>query len=271
MRGKLARVASSHFRFDPGSSGCDTEPVNSPIPVAFNWSGGKDSAHALGRLLADDRYELRCLVTTVHGDQPASTVHEVPLWLLQAQADAIGVPLRQVQLAGSGLGDYFEKMSAFAIELADDGVRAVAFGDLEFSGALTHREQLFNPVGLEVIEPLWKLSSAEAMDQFLASGIDARIVVVDASVLDQSWLGRRIDRKFVGDLPPGVDPCGEYGEYHSFVTSAPYFRHEVPLAATGAKFLERQIGTREGAKTFGYWILGLQCQPDESATTEIGH
>lgn len=226
-----------------------------PVPVAFQWSGGKDSAHALGRLLRDERYEVRSLVTTVDGATGDSTVHQLPATLLQAQAAAIGLPLDLVPLAGEGLGDYAAVMGEVAHRLRQEGVRAVAFGDLEHSGAVDHREALFAPAGLAVIEPLHGMTSPQCLQDFLRSHIEAITVVVDASVLDRSHLGVRLDDAFVASLPDGCDPCGEYGEYHTLVINAPYFRSPVPFTVLDHERIERRIGTTDGVQTFAYWQL----------------
>lgn len=230
-----------------------------PIPVAFCWSGGKDSALALGRLLGDDRYEVRSLLSTVHGPEPVASVHEVPLRLLRAQAEAIGLPLESVALSNSGLVDYAEAMGRTADRLYGEGIRAVGFGDLEHSGALRHREGIFGPSGLAVVELLWGMTSQECADEFLRSRIEALTVVADASVLSADHLGVWLDRTFIEGLPDGCDPSGEFGEYHSFVVDAPYFLHPVPFVTRGSAYIERQIGTHRGIKTFGYWQLRLEC------------
>lgn len=243
---------------DPAHRSVASRGMTDRIRVAVQWSGGKDSAHALGRLLADDRYDVRCLVTTVHGEEPVSSVHDLPLAVLQAQATAIGVPLHPVVLAGPGLEDYPDAMRATARRLQEEGVDAVAFGDLEHSGARQHREALFGPLGLSVVEPLWGLTSAECMEAYLRTGIEARTVVVDADVLGREHLGVVLDRAFVDGLPEGCDPCGELGEYHSVVTDAPWFRHPVDLTVDGVEHVERRIGTTDGVRTFRYWQLRVR-------------
>jgi uncharacterized protein (TIGR00290 family) len=232
--------------------------VPTPVPVAFQWSGGKDSAHALGRLLIDDRYDVRTLVCTVHGPDRLSSVHEVPEQLLRAQAEAIGLPLRIVALADAGLGDYAGAMAEAADHWRSNDIRAVAFGDLDHSGALPHRQEVFGPAGLTVLEPLNGMTSAECMRRFLRSGIDAVTVVVDAAVLGRDHLGRPLDGAFLDALPAGCDPCGEYGEYHTFVRSAPYFQRAVRFTAGRPERLARTIGTTDGPQTFGYWRLRLR-------------
>ena len=231
--------------------------MTSPTRLAFHWSGGKDSAHALGRLLADDRHAVRCLVTTVDAATGASTVHGIPPWLLEAQADAIGLPLHTVRLRDPGLADYREAMTAHATTLRDEGIEAVGFGDLHRSGARRHHEALFTPLGLEVVEPLWQMTSHECVAAFLASGIEARIIVVDADVLGREHVGAVLDRELVDALPDGCDPCGELGEYHTVVTDAPYFRGPVPLPQAPVEHVVRRVGTSAGVREFRYWTWSL--------------
>jgi uncharacterized protein (TIGR00290 family) len=232
--------------------------VTTGVPVALHWSGGKDSTLALARLREDGHHDVRCLVTTVE-DGPAgveASVHGVPVRLLRAQADAVGLPLDVVRV-GAGLSGYGEAMAAAARRWVEAGVRAVAFGDLEHSGALPHRESLWGPLGLAVVEPLWGMSSRDCVDAFVATGASAVTVVVDADVLSRRHLGVPVDPDFLAGLPTGCDPCGEGGEYHSFVRDAPFFSAPVPLEAGAAELVTRRIGTTDGVREFRYWCLPL--------------
>lgn len=224
------------------------------MPTALQWSGGKDSALALGRLLPTAEHEVRCLVTVVDGQQ-RSTVHGLPLRLLRDQADALGLPLETVLVEDPGLRDYPEKMTAAARQLQRQGIRALAFGDLSASGARSHHERLFEPLGLDVVEPLWGMTSRECIESLLVSGVEARVVVVDGAVLGPETIGRLVDRGFVESLPTGCDPCGELGEFHTVALDAPFFRHAVPMPAGEVETLEYEIGTSEGPRTFRHHRL----------------
>ncbi|RNI20629.1 ATP-binding protein [Flexivirga caeni] len=228
------------------------------MPVAFHWSGGKDSAHALGRLLTDERYDVRCLLTTVHAVRDESTVHGLPTALLQAQAAAIGLPLRIVELHGAGLDGYNEAMEVETRRLRSEGITGCAFGDLEHSDVLQYKEIQFAPLGVKVIEPLWGMSPQECSEDFLASGIEAITVVVNAAVLDREHLGVPVDRSFVRTLPAGCDPCGEFGEFHTFTWNAPYFSSPVRFAIGDSERIERRISTSSGDQEFAYWRLHLR-------------
>ncbi len=228
-----------------------------PVPTALHWSGGKDSAHALARLLEGATHEVQCLVTVLdpHG---RSTVHGLSEAVLERQAEAIGLPLSTVVVADEGLRDYAEVVSASALRLRERGVRAVAFGDLSASGAVVHHERVFGPVGLDVVEPLWGLASGEAVDEVLRLGIEARVITVDDGVLGPELLGRAVDREFLESLPVGCDPSGELGEYHTVVVDAPFFRHRVALRERGVEGIQRTIGTSAGTRTFGYHRLRVE-------------
>lgn len=224
------------------------------MPTALQWSGGKDSAHALVRLRAGGTHDVRCLVSVVDG-QGRSTVHGLPLRVLRAQADAAGLPLETVVVADAGLRDYPSAMSVAARGLHERGVRAVAFGDLGSSGARVHHERIFAPTGLEVVEPLWDMTSHEAVQRCVDAGIVARIVVVDAAVLGPELLGRALDEEVIAGLPPGCDPSGERGEYHTVVVDAPGFAHPLDLHDDGMECVEHVIGTSRGSEVFRYHRL----------------
>jgi len=211
----------------------------------------------LGRLLADARYEVRCLVTTIDATREESSVHGLPTHLLRAQADAAGLPLLTVALSGPGLDDYVEVMNTATRELHRDGIRAFAFGDLEHSGALAYREDQFTPHGVEMVEPLWGMTSDQCMAEYLGSGIQSITVVVDASLLGRDHLGVPVDEAFIDALPANCDPCGETGEYHTFVWNAPYFRSPVGFTTGRTEYLEHRIGTQDGVKEFTYWRMHL--------------
>lgn len=224
-------------------------------PTVFHWSGGKDSAQALGRLLLDPAYDVVRLVTTTSRATGRSTVHGTPPHLLHAQADRIGLPLEVIELPGKDLDGYLAAMESHARTLVAEGVQAVAFGDLTVSQARPLKEAQFGPHGLHVLEPLDGLSSAEVMASLLTSGIEARCVVVDADRLDRDRLGRPVDEDFLAQLPAGVDPAGELGEYHSFVVDAPWFTAPIPLETGEPVLIESVVGTTSGPRTYQWWAL----------------
>ncbi|HVV48908.1 MAG TPA: ATP-binding protein [Polyangia bacterium] len=225
--------------------------------AAFHWSGGKDSALALGLLLARGDVRVDRLVTTVHPERGESSVHGLSVELLEAQARSIGIELQTVPLPGPGLEGYVETIEETAVEMRREGIDAFAFGDLTCSDVRRHKEEQFGRLGIEVLEPLWGMSSRECIEAFLRSGIRA-VTVVDANVLQRTDVGVPIDRAFVDRLPEGADPCGEFGEYHSFVYDGPLFDRPIEFTLAAARSLEREIGTTEGVRRYAYWLATPQ-------------
>jgi uncharacterized protein (TIGR00290 family) len=226
--------------------------------AAFHRSGGKDSALALSTLLAQGDVVVDRLVTTTHPERRESTVHGLPVELLEAQARSIGIGLQTIPMPGAGLDGYVEVMRAAAKQMRREGIGAFAFGDLTCSDVRRHKEEQFGPLGIEVLEPSWGMTSPECIEKFLHSGIQAVTVVVDASVLGQDDVGVRLDRRFIERLPEGADPCGEFGEYHSFAYDGPLFRRPVGFSLSAPRRLEREIGTTEGMRCYAYWLVTPQ-------------
>lgn len=222
--------------------------------AAFHWSGGKDSALALSRLLAHENVVVDRLVTTTHPERGESTVHGLPVALLEAQARSIGIGLQTIPLSGAGLDGYVEAMRMAAMEMRREGIDAFAFGDLTCSGVRRSKEEQFGPLGIEVLEPLWGMTSSECIETFLASGLQAVTVVVDASVLNKDDVGVRLDRQFIERLPAGADPCGEFGEYHTFAYDGPLFQRPVGFSLSAPSHIEREIRTTEGMRRYTYWL-----------------
>jgi uncharacterized protein (TIGR00290 family) len=224
----------------------------------MHWSGGKDSALALSTLLARDDVRVDRLITTIHAERQESTVHGLPLDLLAEQARSIGLPLQAVALPGAGLDGYVEVMRELAVQVRQEGIDSFAFGDLGCSDVRRYKEDQFGPLGIEIIEPLWELTSTQCIEAFLASGIRAVTIVVDAGVLEQGDVGVGLDRAFVDRLPEGVDPCGEFGEYHTFAYDGPLFAWPVAFTLSPPRRLEREIRTTSGAQRYTYWLATPQ-------------
>ena len=200
------------------------------IKTVFNWSGGKDSAHALLRAQQSDNYEIVALLTTVNRATRRSTMHDIPLQLLQVQADSIGIPFHVVNLAPKGnIEDYGAAMSQAVMHFKVLGVTHFIFGDIFLHDVRKYREQQLARHGIEVVEPLWGKTSEKVMEDFLVSGLRTVVVTTMADGLGAEAIGREIDRDFIGSLPDGFDPNGENGEYHTFCYGGPIFRYPIPF------------------------------------------
>ncbi len=230
------------------------------VKAVFNWSGGKDSAHALLRALESGRYEIAALLTTVNRDTHRSTMHGIPLPLLQAQAESIGIPLHVVDLTPAGtMEEYGTAMSQAAEHFRRQGIRHFIFGDIFLHDVRGYRERQLAPLGIEVVEPLWGRTSEAVMRDFLDSGLQTVVVTTMAEVLGPEAIGRRIDRAFIDSLPAGTDPNGENGEYHTFCYDGPLFRHPVPFRLGSPIGRTYDVRLDDGSThTYAYWFADLE-------------
>jgi uncharacterized protein (TIGR00290 family) len=199
------------------------------ISAYMNWSGGKDSSLALWKVLQQKEYDIRWLLTSVNSVHNRISMHGVRRELLQAQAISIGIPLTTIELPEQpGMAEYEAEMMKAVQKMQTAHIAHSVFGDIFLEDLRVYREQKLRTAGIECVFPIWKIDTAELMRQFLAAGFKAIIVCVNEKYLDKSFCGRLIDESFCNDLPPGVDICGENGEFHSYVFDGPIFAHPVP-------------------------------------------
>jgi len=200
-----------------------------PEDVLFCWSGGKDSAMALHALQsAAGEYRVTALLTTVTENYDRVSMHGVRRVLLERQAESIGLPLHEVPIPPQCVNTTYEaRMKEALLEHYAKGVRHVAFGDIFLEDLRVYREQNLAQVGMNALFPIWKRDTRELAQDFLRLGFRAIAVCVDPRVLDPSFAGRVLDEAFFADLPAGVDPCGENGEFHTFVYEGPIFHKPI--------------------------------------------
>lgn len=196
--------------------------------VLVAWSSGKDSAWMLHRLRRDPAAEVVGLLTTLEEDSGRVGMHGVPAPLVRAQAASLDLPLAEVPLPWPCPNEtYIARVKAALEAQRSTGVDTVAFGDLFLDDVRRWREDTFGAFELEF--PLWGEDTAELAREMLAGGLEAVVTAVDTEALDSSLLGRAFDEALLDALPPGVDPCGENGELHTFVTNGPGFGRSVPV------------------------------------------
>jgi uncharacterized protein (TIGR00290 family) len=199
-----------------------------PEAVLFSWSGGKDSAMALHVLRSAGTHRVTALLTTVTEEFDRISMHGVRRVLLKQQAESIGLPLHAVLIPPQSVNAIYElRMKEALEEHFAVGVRRVAFGDIFLEDLRMYREQNLAQIGMQALFPIWKRDSRELARDFLRLGFQAITVCVDPRILDSSFVGRILDGSFFADLPPGVDPCGENGEFHTFVFDGPVFQTPV--------------------------------------------
>jgi uncharacterized protein (TIGR00290 family) len=203
-------------------------------PVLLAWSGGKDSSLALARLRADPTVRVCALVTAVTTDYDRISIHGVRRDLLERQAGAIGLPLIVAPLAAGAPNAAYEETWAGALGEGArrfDGANHVAYGDLFLEEVRAYRDTQLRALGCTPVYPLWGEDTARLARRFVDDRFRAVLTCVDTTQLDGKFAGREFDDAFLGELPPSVDPCGERGEFHTFVWDGPHMRHPVPVVA----------------------------------------
>jgi uncharacterized protein (TIGR00290 family) len=196
--------------------------------VLVAWSSGKDSAWTLQRLRRAPDVEIAGLLTTVDEGSGRVAVHAVRNTLLEAQARSAGLPLHRIALPRPCPNAQYEAAFArfFAAEAA--GVTHVAFGDLFLEDVRRYRERQFGSLGIGLLFPLWGEPTGALAEEMVDGGLRAWITCVDTRQAPRDWAGRLYDRNLLAELPAGVDPCGERGEFHTFAFAGPMFRQTIP-------------------------------------------
>lgn len=221
-----------------------------PKSVVMSWSGGKDSCMALYEITRSGEYRIEALLTTVTRDYERISMHGVRKQLLERQAASLGIPLHQVFISkGANNAEYESQFEAALSEYKQRGIDTVAFGDLFLEDIRLWRDRFLARHGMVGLYPVWKRDTKIAIEDFIAQGFRTVIVCVDPKQLDSRFAGRVIDGGLLSELPPGCDPCGENGEFHSFVFDGPIFREPV-------RFKPGEIVCRDG-----FWFSDLI--PDE--------
>lgn len=199
--------------------------------VALSWSSGKDSAWALHLLRQQNQYEIAGLLTTVNTAFDRVAMHGTRRELVEMQAEATGLPLATVPLPWPcSNADYEQIMDGVCRNAVAQGVTAIAFGDLFLQDIRDYREKQLQGTGLEPVFPLWQIPTAQLAEDMIAGGLRAKLVCVDPKKLSPDSAGRDFDRQLLADLPAGVDPCGENGEFHTCVYAGPMFNREIPVS-----------------------------------------
>ncbi len=196
--------------------------------VIVSWSGGKDCVLALHEILAANAYEVKELLTTVNTDSDRTSAHMVRSVLLEQQASSLGFHLQKMCVQRSADNVEYEKeLLRFLEKNRNDGVSTVVFGDIFLEDVKEYRERILSKVGLRGLFPLWGKNTRTLAQCFIDSGFKAIVSVVDSNFLDKDFAGREFDGSFLSDLPKGIDPCGENGEFHTFVYNGPIFSRKV--------------------------------------------
>ena len=196
----------------------------------LSWSGGKDSALALFELSQSEKYEVAGLLTAITKEYERISMHGVRVSLLEQQAGALDLPLKKIFITKNATNDEYDSAMAKACdEIKKEGITSVAFGDIFLEDLKLYREKNLAKVGMQAVFPLWKIPTKELVEEFLSNNFQAITVTCDPRKLSEHYVGRRMDKDFFDSLPADVDPCGENGEYHSFVYNSPNFSSMIPI------------------------------------------
>jgi uncharacterized protein (TIGR00290 family) len=196
--------------------------------ILFAWSGGKDSAMALFDVKKKRDLEISALMTTVTGEYNRISMHGVREKLLKRQAVSLGFPLEIVRISQkASIGECEDTMRELLIRYKELGVYSVAFGDIFLDDLKKYREDNLSQIDMKGIFPIWKRDTQQLAREFIKSGFQAIITCVDTKVLGEHFVGREFDEAFLSELPESIDPCGENGEFHSFVYGGPIFRDKI--------------------------------------------
>ncbi|MBN1871394.1 MAG: diphthine--ammonia ligase [Candidatus Omnitrophica bacterium] len=208
--------------------------------IILSWSGGKDSAFCLYKISRDAIYKVRAILTTVSKDHERISMHGVRTELLRIQAERLDLPLEIVYIPkNSSQEEYEDAMERVLLRYKRDGIDDVAFGDIFLEDVRRNRTENLSKLDMNAIFPLWGCDTRDTAQELINAGFRSVITCVDLKVLNGSFSGRIYDEQFLKDLPAGVDPCGENGEFHSFVFDGPIFRRKIDFKK-GRKFIRRK-------------------------------
>lgn len=245
----------------------------SKTKAIFNWSGGKDSALSLYHVLKQGNFDIQNLMTTVNAKFDRISMHGVRRELLYAQGESIGIPIKEIRLPEMPtMSEYDAIMKTVLTDLSNQAITHSIFGDIFLEDLRTYRENKLQEVGLKGHFPLWKRDTTELVHEFIDLGFKTIVVCVKADLLDQEFAGRIIDKEFLKDLPKGVDPCGENGEFHTFVFDGPIFKTPIPYELGEKVFREYKApknqndicSTKPSKKLAGFHFCDLIPMEDET-------
>lgn len=210
--------------------------------VIFCWSSGKDSALALYRIFESQKYEVACLLTTITEGYQRVGMHGVSRRLVKKQADALSLILEEVFIPqSSSLLEYEFRMYSVLSKYSKKGVKTVVFGDIFLQDLKKYRVDKLAKVGMRALFPLWKEESTLIVREFIDKGFKAIVTCVDSHLLGKELCGEEFDARFLSRLPKGIDPCGENGEFHTFVYSAPLFKEKLNFKKGKIVFRENRF------------------------------
>ena len=226
--------------------------------VFFNWSGGKDSSLAFYHILKQKEFSIEYLLTNISAEHQRISMHGISLELLKLQAESLDIPLETMSIIKDAtMEDYGKQVTDKMAFFTNKQISDCVFGDIFLEDLKTYRENQLKPLGITAHFPLWKRPTSEIIKEFIDLGFKAKVVSINAKLLDQSFVGRELDQSFINDLPDNVDVCGENGEFHSFVYDGPIFKQPLPIKV--GKIVKREYKSDENSEwDTAFWFADLE-------------
>jgi uncharacterized protein (TIGR00290 family) len=229
----------------------------------FSWSGGKDSAYCLHKILSENLFDVKYLLTTLNHNFKRISMHGVREELLDAQADSIGIPLLKVWVKEGTNDEYERQMREILLKAKSEDIGHVIFGDIFLEDLRVYRENNLAKVDMKAVFPLWKMNTTSLINDFINQEFKTVLCCTNDGYLGQEWVGREIDKLFVEQLPDNVDPCGENGEYHTFCYDGAIFKNKVNFILGEKVYKPLEIKTTDNSVcssntiTKGFWFVDL--------------
>jgi uncharacterized protein (TIGR00290 family) len=231
-------------------------------PVILSWSGGKDSAMVAYHLLASQKYEIAALLTTVTEEYDRISMHGVRCELLERQAESLAIPLHKVMIPKECPNEIYEKrMNDAFTHFKARGLTKIAYGDLFLEDIRQYRDERLAQAGMTGVYPIWLRDTDELVRTFIGLGFKAKLACVDTQAIDASFAGREIDASLLQDLPRSADPCGEHGEYHSFVYAGPILKKPIDCKAGETTMRASRFNYCDIVSTEAHGELCRSCRP----------
>ena len=227
----------------------------------FCWSGGKDSAYCLHKVLSERTYDVRYLLTTVNDTHKRISMHGVREELLEKQVEAIGIPLVKVKVSEGTNTEYEKQMEAILLNAKSEGIQHVIFGDIFLEDLRAYREKNLEKIGMKGIFPIWKSDTKWLINDFISKGFKTITCCINDGYFGKEWIGKEIDQHFIENLPGNVDPCGENGEFHTFCYEGPVFKRKINFSIGEKVYKAIEVKTDDictsSSNTKGFWFCDL--------------
>ena len=227
----------------------------------FCWSGGKDSAYCLNKVLSEQLFDVHYLLTTISEPYNRISMHGVRAELLNQQAESIGIELLTVKVSEGTNVEYEQQMETTLLKAKSEGIYHVIFGDIFLEDLRLYRENNMKKIGMQCVFPIWKLDTKWLIHDFIAKKFKTITCCINDGYLSENWIGREIDTDFIENLPSTVDYCGENGEFHTFCYDGPVFKNKIEFNKGEIIYKELEIKTDNSDKTThntkGFWYCDL--------------